>query len=143
MRYVLHGLDAERDAAAQETPAKSKPAVRIHLVITSLAGVDLFGSYPKNPSPAHTSQVNRPGVDSVRVITVCRQWGHNVCPGTSCREGGITTCVTAEQHKQLWLNVHIFYVNAYHNISIKVWKGIKNAHLLHSCIYESCDLCKV
>lgn len=65
------------------------------------ACVDLYGSYPKNPSPAHTSQVNRPGVCSVVVITVWRQWGHKVCPGTSCRTGFTTTCVTEEPHKPI------------------------------------------
>lgn len=58
--------------------------------------VNPFGSYPKSPSPAHTSQVSRPGAAWVLVITVCRQWGHKVWPGTSCRDGVTTTCVTGE-----------------------------------------------
>lgn len=58
----------------------------------------LFGFYPKNPSAAHTSQVIRPAVGSVLVITVCWQWGHKVCPGTSWSAGDTTTCVTEEKH---------------------------------------------
>lgn len=109
MRYVLHGFDTERNKAAQETPGRRKHVIQLCKVIFSGACVDLLGSYPKNPSPAHTSQVNRPGVGSVLVITVCWQWGHNVCPGTSFREGGTITCVTEEQHqhiKKISLNVY-------------------------------------
>lgn len=47
--------------------------------------------YPKMARPAQIPQVNRPGMCSILVITVCWQWGHTVCPGLSCSTGVTTT----------------------------------------------------
>lgn len=103
--HIFAGVDAERDATAQEEPARCGDAGNewhrrlFYSLIMQVCQTRRRGCYPNMAIAPQINQVSRPGVWSILVITVWRQWGHDACPGRSPRRGETTTWVTAEEKR--------------------------------------------